>query len=116
MTVEKIRQGGVHGGHSGIPAAFYRVESNGEETELSNGVQVIIEPGEWIRGLDNGGGGYGNPLERDPLRVLRDVLERWETPERARDVYGVVLTGSAEEEDLAVDVQATEQRRAELNV
>ena len=105
---------GVHGGHNGIQASFFKVRSNGEESELPNGVQVVIEPGEWIRGIDNGGGGYGNPLERDPQRVLRDVLERWETPERARDVYGVVLSGSAEEEDLAVDLRATKQRRTEL--
>ena len=105
---------GVHGGHNGIQASFFKVRSNGEETELPNGVQVVIEPGEWIRGIDNGGGGYGNPLERDPQRVLRDVLERWETPERARDVYGVVLSGSAEEEDLAVDLRATKQRRTDL--
>ena len=106
---------GVHGGHNGIRASFFRVDSNGDETELPNGVQVVIAPGEWIRGIDNSGGGYGNPLERDPQRVLRDVLECWEISERARDVYGVVLTGSVEENDLAVDFEATKQLRKELS-
>ena len=54
------------------------------------------------------------PLQRDPQRVLRDVLERYETAERAHDVYGVVLTGAAADESLAVDRAATEKRRSEL--
>ncbi|MCI0428283.1 MAG: hydantoinase B/oxoprolinase family protein [Nitrospiraceae bacterium] len=105
---------GVHGGHDGARAGYFKIGSDGEHTELPNGVRVLIEPGEWIRGVDNGGGGYGNPLDRYPQRVLDDVLERWETPERARDVYGVVLTGSAEDGDLAVDLSATRQLRQQL--
>ena len=38
-----------------------------------------------------GGGGYGPPEERDPERVLRDVLEGKVSAERARDVYGVAI-------------------------
>ena len=52
--------------------------------------------------------------KRDPQRVLHDVLENWETVDRARDAYGVVLTGSAEAENLAVDIAATENLRAQL--
>lgn len=55
-----------------------------------------------------GGGGYGDPLERDPASVARDVREQLVSPEAARDVYGVVLT------DGAVDGAATEARREEL--
>ena len=43
---------------------------------------------------------------------LYDVLEGWETPERARQVYGVALTGSIAAEDLAVDTGATEALRS----
>jgi N-methylhydantoinase B len=46
--------------------------------------------------------------------VLKDVLERWETMNRAQDLYGVVLVGSAEDETLTVDVDATLRRRADL--
>jgi len=42
------------------------------------------------------------------------VLENWETVERARDIYGVVLTGSADGEDLAADLAATTKLRAEM--
>ena len=64
--------------------------------------------------MDAGGGGYGDPLERDPARVLKDVLEKWETPERAHDVYGVVFTGNLEDESLSIDTAATQARRTEL--
>jgi N-methylhydantoinase B len=64
--------------------------------------------------VDCGGGGYGDPLERDPARVLRDVVESWETLERAHDVYGVVFAGSRDDDSLAVDEAATAARRRVL--
>ena len=73
-----------------------------------------LAPGERVHGRNSGGGGYGQPLQRDPQRVLRDVLERYETADRARDIYGVVLTGSPEDDSLAIDQAATDARRAEL--
>ncbi|MEN9728597.1 MAG: hypothetical protein RL434_2963 [Pseudomonadota bacterium] len=105
---------GVRGGHAGPAAATYRIKVNGEQEKLPGVVECRLEPGEWVRGLDAGGGGYGDPLERDPARVCRDVLERWETPERAHKVYGVVLTGSADDDSLAVDLAATTALRASL--
>ncbi len=105
---------GVRGGHNGPAAATYKVGTDGSEEKLPGVVECRLGPGEWVRGVDAGGGGYGSPLERDPARVLKDVLERWETVERARDVYGVVLSGSAEDDSLAVDAAATSARRAEL--
>ena len=43
-----------------------------------------------------------------------DVLEGWETREKARDVYGVVFTGEIDDESLEPDIAATEARRAEI--
>ena len=54
-----------------------------------------------LRGRDSSGGGYGDPLTRDPLRVLTDVLEGYESLGKARDVYGVVFTGRIEDDSLA---------------
>jgi N-methylhydantoinase B len=105
---------GVQHGCNGTPAAAFHVSANGLETKLPNVFNVVVKSGEKIRGLDNSGGGYGNPLDRDPNRVLYDVLENWETMERARDIYGVVLTGTIAEDTLAVDMEATRTQRAEL--
>jgi N-methylhydantoinase B len=55
-----------------------------------------------------GGGGYGDPLQRDPQRVLKDVRESKVSIPAARTHYGVVI----EPADLSVDVQATAQARA----
>jgi N-methylhydantoinase B len=57
-----------------------------------------------------GPGGWGDQLERDPLRVLRDVANELVSLDSARDDYGVVLDASA----LVVDEAATARRRAEL--
>jgi N-methylhydantoinase B len=52
-----------------------------------------------------GAGGYGDPLERDPARVLEDVLDDYVSVEAARREYGVVIAGSGA--DLRVDDAAT---------
>ncbi|MGE3619146.1 MAG: hydantoinase B/oxoprolinase family protein, partial [Acidimicrobiia bacterium] len=55
------------------------------------------------------GQGYGDPIDRDPEMVAADVVERWVSPARAHDVYGVVL-----DEQGAPDPVATDARRAEI--
>ena len=59
------------------------------------GKRTVYRPelGEVIRLWSGGGGGYGDPLERDPDAVARDVAAGLVSPERARDVYGVVFDG-----------------------
>lgn len=58
------------------------------------------------------GGGYGSPLERDPQKVLDDVLDGFCSAKDAADVYGVVLDLDAE----TVDLAATAGRRAQLEL
>ncbi|MSR14198.1 MAG: hydantoinase B/oxoprolinase family protein [Gammaproteobacteria bacterium] len=105
---------GVRGGQAGPPAATYKISRDGAVEKLPGVIEFRLEPGEWVRGLDAGGGGYGDPLKRDPARVCHDVPERWETAARAHEVYGVVLTGAAEDDSLAVDESATVAWRADL--
>ena len=56
------------------------------------------------------GGGYGDPLERDPERVLSDVEDGSVSREEASEIYGVVMDGT----DDAVNFAATEKLRANL--
>ena len=74
---------------------------------------IVVYPGA-LRGRDSSGGGYGDPLERDPARVLHDVLEGWESRWKAREVYGAVFTGEIEDDSLTVDTAAAASRRAAL--
>jgi N-methylhydantoinase B len=63
-----------------------------------------------------GGGGFEPALLRDPEAVKEDVLDEIVSIGRARDKYGVVLTGSVADYDLVVDVAATVALRAEMMV
>jgi N-methylhydantoinase B/oxoprolinase/acetone carboxylase alpha subunit len=54
-----------------------------------------------------GGGGYGDPFERTPQRVLDDVLDGFVTPQAARTDYGVILGTDGR----SVDETATLQER-----
>jgi N-methylhydantoinase B len=62
-----------------------------------------------IRAETTGGGGWGDPLERDPQWVLTDVMNHYVSRKGAREDYGVVIT-----DDDQVDVAATEALRAEM--
>src|SRR5690606_33885015 len=99
-----------------IPASGYQGGKNGAPGiyELSDGrrpnpkATVWVDPDtDIIMGLP-GGGGYGDPLDRDPRAVRDDVLDELVSPERAREDYGVVLTP-----DLEIDWEATDRLRAE---
>jgi N-methylhydantoinase B len=103
---------GVLGGRPGLAAAASVIDAAGEERVTEPVGDSLLAPGEWIRGLEAGGGGYGDPLARDPEAVLDDVLEGWVSRGAAADVYGVVLVEQGPE--LVVDERATDERRRAL--
>jgi N-methylhydantoinase B len=100
---------GVRGGQSGALCRPAMRKADGEVVELDAWARVVLEPGETIISISSGGGGYGQPHERDAERVLRDVREGWVSDERARAVYGVVIG-----QDGDCDQEATRARRAKL--
>jgi N-methylhydantoinase B len=61
---------------------------------LAQNVEIL--PGDRLIYTNGGGGGYGPPFEREPERVLDDVLDGWITPARAQEAYGVALREIAE--------------------
>lgn len=67
----------------------------------------VVEGDIWIQRV-GGGGGYGDPLERDPEDAMVDLRRALISPEVARTVYRLVW----DEERLEVDVEATETARA----
>ena len=100
---------GVRGGLPGGKAVAIKIDRDGNEIRLPNIFAGELQPGEFLRARDCGGGGYGPPTERDPERVRHDVIEHWVSREQAQSVYGVVFTGSEDAETLAVDLAATVQ-------
>jgi len=96
------------------PAAPVKVSlrRDGAEVEFATPGKVTgvaIRAGDIVVMQSAGGGGYGDPLARDPDRVRADVMAGYVSPERARLGYGVVLAPSGD-----VDVPATRAERARL--
>jgi N-methylhydantoinase B len=84
--------GGVRGGLSGSKSAQFRRLADGTLEPLPSCAEVVIGRHETIVSISGGGGGYGEPRERDPVRVLHDVREGWISSERAKSIYGLSLT------------------------
>ena len=81
---------GVFGGHAGRVAEYVLIRDS-EERRLPAKATVELVEGDVVSYRTCGGGGYGSPEERDPSRVLRDVLEDKVSVERACDVYRVAV-------------------------
>ncbi|MDA4121114.1 MAG: 5-oxoprolinase, partial [Thaumarchaeota archaeon] len=64
--------------------------------------------GDLVRLKTGGGGGYGNPFERDPAAVLNDVLDGYITLEAAKNDYRVVINPQT----MALDSEATTALRS----
>ena len=76
---------GLLGGRAGLPA---HVEVNGAPYREN---PVVLRPGDWCRIMTAGGGGIGDPLTRDPRRVVEDVRQGVVTVAAAVADYGVVI-------------------------
>lgn len=100
---------GVNGGKPGARARKILEKPDGSQTIVGNKVEdVHVEAGDVLHFITWGGGGWGDPLERAPELVGKEIRQGLVTPEGAR-AYGVV----ADAEGL-VDTAATEALRAEI--
>jgi N-methylhydantoinase B len=72
------------------------------------------EAGDVMSYLSPCGGGYGDPLERDPRKVLDDILDGYIPADHARAVYGVVVDAVDDGYGWALNVEATEAARAAM--
>jgi len=85
---------GARGGGPGGACSSWIIEPDGTRRELSLDADFVVKPGQKVLSHSCGGGGWGDPRRRDSARVLERVRDGWVSPERARDVYGVVLSGA----------------------
>jgi N-methylhydantoinase B len=84
----KTRPWALDGGHEPEPNTLIAYPDTPRERRVST-KRVPVEPGDTFRILSAGGGGRGEPREREPERVREDVLDGFVSPQAARDVYGV---------------------------
>lgn len=100
-TIDELAESGP------LPSALEQIAVGAEVAEINKSQSPFptnsIEYHNW-----QGGGGWGDPLERDPERVTADVLAGIVSPGMARELYGVVL------EQGSMDVEATTRLRTEM--
>jgi N-methylhydantoinase B len=113
---EAVAPPGLGGGRNGGPNRLVLNEGRAGARRLGMfATAVPLQPGDEIHFYSNGGGGYGDPLTRDPARVREDVIDELVTLEQARDVYGVAIRVlDAEALRYEVDEAETARLRREL--
>ncbi|MEM8664906.1 MAG: hydantoinase B/oxoprolinase family protein, partial [Pseudomonadota bacterium] len=123
---------GLAGGWPGAPNAYVWVKAPEDGTSAPVAADTLGDiPGaqervSWgvypLKGRDalyvrwNGGGGYGDPLERDPARVAADVAAGLVSLEAARGIYGVVLASDGAADEAATGTERTRMKTARLTL
>ena len=86
----RFRPYGLYGGMPGQPSANY-LNPQDNNQKLTSKPTMIIQEGDVFRHELAGGGGWGDPLERDPADVLRDVRNELVSITSAKNDYGVII-------------------------
>jgi N-methylhydantoinase B len=102
---------GLWGGKPGQLGHTLIYEPGKDKPELSLVSRVFARKDTTVVYRTSGGGGWGNPLERDPELVLRDLREGYISIDKARDDYGIVPTADL----TAIDAAATRVLRDKLS-
>jgi N-methylhydantoinase B len=108
---------GLHGGKDALANCFTVVRKDGAAERMTTGKTpgiISLKEGDGFLIEVGGGGGFWNPLERDPQKVLADVRSGYVSLEAAQREYGVVITQQRRRFEL--DVEATlKLRRRKIN-
>ncbi|MBI4318830.1 MAG: hydantoinase B/oxoprolinase family protein [Chloroflexi bacterium] len=105
----RIPAWGVMGGRSGSEQLAYVLGQDSAQRVVPTKGHFFLAPGEMLVSCAPGGGGYGDPLEREPELVLKDVVEGFVSIESAREYYGVAI----DPESLCVNWELTDAIRTE---
>ena len=112
MVSRKHPLRGLNGGADAAPYSNHFMAGTPQEYEVENAINAQLPAGAITRYQYGGGGGFGNPLLRDPQAVKEDVLDEYVSVQAAREHYGVVLSGSVENCDIEIDLVQTKQLRS----
>ena len=97
---------GLFGGKPGAKGMTILNPGPNQKSLHSKG-SYMLQSGDVVCEILNGAGGYGDPLERDPAAVRKDVIGEYVSLEKAREVYGVVI----DPETMEVNEEETAQLR-----
>jgi len=82
---------GMNGGSKGTPNYFIIFKQGQEPRRTRKVAAEALVQGDMVRLKTGGGGGFGDPLERDPEKVLSDVIDGYLTVDQAHADYGVAI-------------------------
>jgi N-methylhydantoinase B len=102
-----FRPYGLYGGGPGKPSMNY-LNPDKNRDPLPSKLTMNMKKGDLFRHEVAGAGGWGDPLERNPALVLKDVRNEFVSERAARENYGVVIAGGA------VDEMATQALRHQM--
>lgn len=110
----KLKPWGVFGGLPGGNSACYLEHRDGTKEKLPYSKMTLsVQEGDVISIITPGAGGWGDPLTRDPQKVLWDVKEEFISVERAKECYGVVIVEKGFRE-YEIDIEGTNRLREEM--
>jgi N-methylhydantoinase B len=102
---------GLAGGNAGAASRNYMRLPGDPDFQLRDPVRVLSPAQASVRIETAGGGGWGSPLEREPDKVLSDVLDAFITLDCARRDYGVCIDAAT----MTLDLDATRELRSTLS-
>jgi N-methylhydantoinase B len=105
---------GLCGGDDASPYSSHFEVGTSSEYEVELTARAQLPAGAVIAYQHGGGAGFESALLRDPEAVKEDVLDEIVSIARARERYGVVLSGSLEDYDIKVDLAATQALRSQM--
>jgi N-methylhydantoinase B len=106
-----IRPYGLYGGYPGKPS-WNALNPHRENRPLASKVTMTIKHGEVFRHEVAGAGGWGDPLQRNPEAVMKDVRNELISLAAAVDDYGVIVDPAT----WTVDLGETQRRRTALRL
>ncbi len=98
---------GLYDGKPGGKGRYLIVKPDGEETILKSKCTIKIRNGDILVVRTPGGGGYGDPLERDPESVLIDIINDLVSLDSAKNDYGVIIKPKT----MSIDLEETKKLR-----
>jgi N-methylhydantoinase B len=111
----KFRPWGAHGGEPGAPTEFIINPGTPHERRHGKIDLLAVDKGDVVCLRTAGAGGYGNPIDREPHRVLDDVRRGLVSIEAARASYGVALVGDEVDERQTAKLRADRSQHGQAN-